>query len=171
MDQTIHIGGLWDSVFLPIVAPIIGTLAMVVVGWLAALASKLFGLKIEGQHRDALQTAIENAAGLALQKFGPAIRGASIRVNNPAITAAADYIIDAVPDALRYFGILPKADATTAQMADARAVLAEKVIAKVGVLSAPAMVDENATVKAMATKLGAAIKAAAPKAAATPAKK
>lgn len=133
-DNTIAVGGLWE-VFVGIIVPILGTVAALIVGWLASLASRLFGLNIEAKHREALQTAITNAAGLALQKVGPRVKGVTITVGSPAVAAAANYVIDSVPDALRYFGIMPKRPDVLA--ADhAKQIIAEKVVAKIGVLNA-----------------------------------
>ena len=99
-------------------------LAAAIAGWLANLLRVKFGLQIEEQHRNALQTALTNAAGLAIAKGADLTAGKKLDVKSVPVSAAVDYVVAAVPDALKYFGITPDA-------------VAEKIAAKLGVVQAP----------------------------------
>ncbi|MFD2235923.1 hypothetical protein [Aureimonas populi] len=83
---------------LEILAPILATLASALVPILVAALVQWFrklGIEIEANHRDALQSALTNAAMLALA------RGAG--QNAPQV--AIDYVKRSVPDAVKTFGL------------------------------------------------------------------
>lgn len=105
--------------------PIVSVLAAAIAGWLANLLRVKFGLEIEQKHRDALQTALANAAGLAIAKGKDLLADKSISVGNPAVADAVNYVVAAVPDALKYFGLTPER-------------VAEMVQAKIGKIEAGA---------------------------------
>jgi predicted regulator of Ras-like GTPase activity (Roadblock/LC7/MglB family) len=100
------------------VNPLLQTAAALLVGYLALLAKTKFNLSIEKDHRDALQTALTNAASLVVQKVGQLPFGQTIEISNPAVAEAVNYVIRAVPDAIKAFGLTPDA-------------LAEKIAAKI----------------------------------------
>lgn len=83
----------------------------VVVGLAITAAAGLFyrwtGYSIEQRHREALQTALTNAAGLAVAQAGTALVGKKIEITNPFIANAARYVTEGAPDALRFFNITP----------------------------------------------------------------
>jgi hypothetical protein len=68
------------------------------------------GLQIDAQHRDALQTALTNAAGVALNRLGNNLVGQKIEVGNAAVASAVTQVIKAVPDAVDHFGLANKPD-------------------------------------------------------------
>ena len=119
-DSSIAIGKVVElaSAFL---LPIISVLAAAVAGWLANLLRQKWGLEIDAKNREALQTAITNAAGLAIAKGASLAADKTIDVKNPAIAAAVNYAIAAAPDAIKYFKLTPEA-------------IAQKLAAKMGVM-------------------------------------
>lgn len=101
----------------PYLLAIVSVVAAAIVGWLAELLRRKFNLDIEASHRDALQTALANAAGLLIARAGSAFAGRKMDVKNAALADAVNYALQAVPDAIRYFGVTPES-------------LAEKIKAK-----------------------------------------
>lgn len=119
-STTVPVAGLYDLIA-SFLLPIVSVLVAAIGGYLANLLRIKFGLQIEEQHRNAFQTALTNAAGLAIAKGKDIAAGKSVDVKNPAIADAVNYVIAAAPDALKYFGITP-------------AAIAEKVTAKIGAM-------------------------------------
>lgn len=118
LQTSIALGGIYEALA-PYLIAVVSTLAAAIVGVLADLLRRKFGLQIEAQHRDALQTALTNAAGLVIAKGGDALKGKTIDISNPLVAAGVNYVRDAVPDAVSKFGLTPEA-------------LAEKIAAKIG---------------------------------------
>jgi hypothetical protein len=121
-----------NTVLMPILMAI-GSAAATVVTALAGLAvmwikkqlnlsdaqAAAVGLQIDQAHRDSLQTALTNAAGLALNSLGNDLKGRVIDVKNPAVANAINSVLDAAPDAVKYFGLDKAPNA-----------IAEKIVAK-----------------------------------------
>lgn len=101
----------------PYVLAVVSVLATAIVGWLAELLRRKFNLDIEAAHRDALQTALTNGAGLIAGKIGGALAGRTIDLKSVLLAEAVNYVLQAVPDAVRHFGVTPE-------------LLAEKILAK-----------------------------------------
>lgn len=104
----------------------VSILVTAILGWIAARIQAKTGIDIEARHREALQTAITNAAGLAINRLHGKLQDVTFDVRHPAIKQAVDYIGSAAPDAVRNFGLTPEQ-------------LAEKVVAKLGLAQAPAL--------------------------------
>lgn len=121
-DTTVPVGSLFGS-FKPYLVEIVSILAACLVAYVGKVAKDKFGIDIEASHRQALQTAIENAAGLLIAKAGDATSALKIDVKSPQAAAAINYVTAAVPDALKYFGITPDA-------------IGDKIKAKIGILAA-----------------------------------
>lgn len=113
----IDVGGIFGA-WKPYVVELVQIAALAIVGLLAELMRRQFNLTIEAKHREALQTAITNAAGLALNKLGNSLQGKTVEVGSPAVAAAANYVGKAAPEALKKFGIGPED-------------LREKIVAKI----------------------------------------
>jgi hypothetical protein len=106
-------------------ATVLTVAAGLVVAWLKkklnlsdAEAEKI-GLDMDALHRQALQTALTNAAGQALNRLGNELKGKVIEVNNPAVANAVNSVIKAAPDAVRYF-----------RLEERPSEIAEKIIGK-----------------------------------------
>lgn len=126
------------SAMFEIVRPFLVEIASVVISgavlWLVGTVKAKFNIEIDARHRDALQAALTNAAGLVINRAGGMAGALALPTQNPLIIEGVDYVVKSVPDALDHFGITPGA---------AGAILAEKLEAKIGV-----MVSTGAAAKA-----------------------
>lgn len=94
--------------------------------WLAGTVKRKFSIDIDAKHRDALQAALTNAAGLIINRAGGVAGAIALPKGSGQLRQGIDYVIESAPEALRHFGITPEA---------AGQVLAEKLEAKIGVLA------------------------------------
>jgi hypothetical protein len=106
-DGAIDVGGIFGA-WRPYVVGLVSIAALAIVGYLAELLRRQFNLSIEAKHREALQTAVQNAAGLALNKLGNSLEGKKVDIGSPAIAEAINYAAKAAPDALKKFGLGPE---------------------------------------------------------------
>lgn len=125
--QTPSTGSAVFEIVRPYLVELAAGFIVAVVGWLATTIKAKLGIDIEARHREALQAALTNAAGLVINRAGGAVGALHLPTHNPMITEGVDYVVKAAPDALKHFGITPEA---------ARSVLAEKLEAKIGLLTA-----------------------------------
>lgn len=93
----------------PYLLVIVSVMATAIVGWLAELLRRKFSLDIEASHREALQTALTNGAGLLLGKLGGALAGRKLDLKSIVLAEAVNYVLRSVPDAVRHFGVTPEA--------------------------------------------------------------
>lgn len=103
-----------------------------IIGWIAAQIKAKTGIDIEARHREALQVALTNGAGLILNSLGRRAKDITFDVKHPAIASGVKYVMEAVPDAVDNFGLRPEQ-------------LAEKLVAKLGLATAPADTDKPGT--------------------------
>jgi hypothetical protein len=103
------------NVLQPYLLAIVSVAATAIVGWLAELLRRKFNLDIDAAHREALQTALMNGAGLLIGKAGSAVAGKKLDLKSVALAEAVNYVLQAVPDAIRHFGITPEAVAEKLQ--------------------------------------------------------
>lgn len=115
-QATVDVGGIYGA-WQPYLLAVLGPVVAMIVGVLAELARRKFNLDIEASHRDALQTAITNGAGLALNRLGNTLQGKTIGVGNAAVAAGVNYVLKGAPDALRKFGL---SEADVARMIEAK---------------------------------------------------
>lgn len=121
----------WYALLQPYLTMIATTLITAAVAWLTAQMSKWTGMKIEGEHRDAFQTALTNGAGLLIQTLGTkASTMKGLDVHSKAVVDAIDYVQKSAQDAIVHFGITP-------------AAIAEKLEAKLGLLTPVGGVGET----------------------------
>lgn len=109
----------------PYVTELVGVVVAAVVGYALKLLRDRFSIEIEARHREALQTALTNGAGLLIAKAEDAAGALKLDLGNPALAEAVNYVLKGAPDALAYFGL------------GAHRVR-EMLIAKVGVVAAAA---------------------------------
>ena len=89
---------MWETylqIFSPVLSVLVGIIVTAGVPAIFQWLSKL-GLDIEARHRDALQSALQNATMLALARAG--LKGA-------IPFEAVEYVRQSVPDAVRKFGL------------------------------------------------------------------
>lgn len=92
----------------PYITELVGIFVAGVLGYLATLVKAKFGLDIEAKHREALQTALTNAAGLLIAKGDGLAAGINFDVKNPIVAEAVNYALKGAPDAMKYFGLTPE---------------------------------------------------------------
>lgn len=102
----------------------IGSIVAAAIGWLVVIAKNKFNIDIEARHREALQTALTNGAGLLIEKAPDLAEGIRINVRNEKLAGGIEYVLRSAPDALKYFGLLDPSD------------IAEKLVAKAKVIAA-----------------------------------
>ncbi|MEN5083699.1 hypothetical protein ABE438_14545 [Bosea sp. TWI1241] len=77
----------------------------VAIGMISARVYAWTGVNIEARHREALHSAIMTGVNAGLAKVGDAIGGKAIDVRSTAAAQAINYVLGAVPDAVRFFGL------------------------------------------------------------------
>lgn len=115
--STVDVGGIFGA-WRPYLLDIIGVAAAAIAGLICELLRRKLNLSISAEHREALQRALTNAAGLALNSLGNKLDGKTIDVKSPEVAQAVNYVAKAAPDALAHFGLTPQA-------------LEEKIVAKI----------------------------------------
>jgi hypothetical protein len=116
----------WDEILAPwvsILVPAVGGLLLALLGWAAAELKARTGIAIQQAHLVTLQTTLQNAAGKVLMRLGDKIRDAKLDVRHPAIREAVLYVNGAAADTVKAYEL------TEDQ-------IAEKILAKIGVLTA-----------------------------------
>lgn len=128
----------WAELLIPwmqLLVPVVVGFVIALLTYLTVLLRQRTGISIEQAHMQTLQTALENAAGKAIMMLGAKMKNAKLDAKHPAIQSAILYANDAALDAVKAFNL------TSEQMA-------EKIIAKIGVLTAP---DPTASPKDVTT--------------------
>lgn len=77
------------------------------IGWVAIVIKSKFGLDIDANMRNAVQTAATNAAGALVAKMEGPIGNVSIDVKSQLVKDGADMVIAKVPDAINHFKLSP----------------------------------------------------------------
>jgi hypothetical protein len=114
-STTVSAGPFWDAVA-PQITQLIALVGLGVITWVTttvgAIVKKKFGVDIEtsllqqeDSHRDALQTALTNAAGAVVQKIGTQADMTKIDVRDPMVAAAVRAVQASVPEAIDHFGL------------------------------------------------------------------
>lgn len=121
-DTTIDgasIFGAWKPYVVEIISIALAALAT----WVLATIKSKFGIDIEARHREALQSALTNAAGLVIFQVEKVAGSLKIDVGDERIANGVELVLKSVPDAVAYFGVTP-------------ATLREMLTAKIGVVAA-----------------------------------
>lgn len=130
-DTTIRVGDLMAP-WLEMLIGAVAVLITAVLGYLANLIRQKTGIDIEKARMETFQVALTNAAGLVIRRTTDSLANRTIDVRHPAVRQAIQYVNDAAPDAIDYFGL--GADE-----------IAEKIVAKLGIMSSQAVVVEERT--------------------------
>jgi cytochrome bd-type quinol oxidase subunit 2 len=123
--QTQSTGSAVFEVFRPFLVEVASVFVSAVVLWLAATMKAKLNIDIEAKHREALQAALTNAAGLVINRAGGMAGAIALPGRSALIVEGVDYVVQSAPDALKHFGITPEA---------AGEVLKQKLEAKIGVM-------------------------------------
>jgi hypothetical protein len=103
----------------PYIVDLVGVLVAAFLAWLTSWLHTRFNVDLDAAHRDTLETALKNAAGLVVQKAGSTLDGKSIQLGSPLLAEGVVYIMQHAGDAIEHFGLTPDA-------------LAKKLLAKLG---------------------------------------
>ena len=117
----------WEEIlapWYPILVPVFSSLMLAIAFWATTLLQRWTGIIIEKTHMETLQKAIENAAGKTVMILGAQMKNAELNLQHPAVRQAIMYVNQSAADSVKKF------DLDSSQ-------LAEKIIAKIGVLTAP----------------------------------
>jgi len=111
------------DLFTHYVVPVAGTAIGGLLTWLLAKLHVTLTVDKEKTLRQGLQTALVNAAGLLINKYGaPALSG--IIPSDPRMREGIEYVIGGATDALTYFHLI-----------NDKTAIAVKIIAKIGLES------------------------------------
>ncbi len=94
--------GFFESVN-PLLFNLVSAAIAVGVGYAIKRFTDWTGIAIEAKHREALQSALENAARLAIGHLESKLVGKPVDRSNPALLAATKYVRQSVPDAVGFF--------------------------------------------------------------------
>ncbi|MBA4219922.1 MAG: hypothetical protein C0458_04245 [Methylobacterium sp.] len=108
----------------PVLTEIATILLLAGLGYALKLLKEKAGIDIEASRRDALQAALTNAAGLLVARLGSGTLAMRLDAASPGVADGVAYVRSAVPDAVAHFGLT-------------ESEIAEKLVAKLGVLAAP----------------------------------
>jgi hypothetical protein len=92
----------------PYLLEVAGVLITGVVAWAAKRFRDWTGMEIEARHREALQSALTNAARLALDRGAAHAGEMRIPIGNAVLETGVDYVLKSVPDAVKHFGLSPE---------------------------------------------------------------
>ena len=106
---------------MPYLLALLSVVASAALAWITKKIHEWTGITIEARHREALQSALMNGARAALAKSVP--QGMAVDINNVAVREGVRFVLESVPDAVKYFGLTP---------ADIEKHLAPKLVAIVG---------------------------------------
>lgn len=102
----IDLGEVYGS-FKPYIEAAVTAGVVGLVGVVLELLRRKLNLSIDDSSRAALQTALTNGAGLALNKIGNSLQGRTVEVGHPAVEEALRYVLAAAPAAIARFGLSP----------------------------------------------------------------
>ncbi len=117
-STTVSAGPFWDAIEGPLTQLAV-LLVLGLITWVTTTVGAAFkkrtGIDIEtgllqqeALHRDALQTALTNAASSIVQKVGAQADLAKIDVRSPEMAAAVNMVAAAVPEAMAKFDLVPE---------------------------------------------------------------
>lgn len=105
---TIDIGQALTGSLQDIINASVTALIAALVGWVVIVIKNKFGLDIEAAHRDALTQFLQRQASSLVAQGAVKLSGVKIEVQNDALAAAANTALNAIPDALNFFGLTPE---------------------------------------------------------------
>jgi hypothetical protein len=117
----------WAELLNPWMPSIMAAVAALIIAFVTLLTSlfkKWTGIAIEDSNRAAIQASLTNAAGKAIMILADQIKDARLNAQHPAIKQAVEYVNQSAAGAVKAFDLKPEQ-------------IAEKIIAKIGILTAP----------------------------------
>jgi hypothetical protein len=107
--DAISIGQAFSSGLQPYVDAAASALIAALIGWVLMVVKAKFNVDIDAQHRAALTAFLQRQASSLVADGAVKLRGVKIEVSNPAVASAANTALNAIPDALKHFGLTPAA--------------------------------------------------------------
>lgn len=89
----------------PYVVELVSIIIAAAIAWATKKFHDLTGIQIESKHREALQSALTNGAKLVLDKLPV---GVQFDVKSAAVASGIRYVLESVPDAVKYFDLTPE---------------------------------------------------------------
>ncbi len=86
---------------------LVGMVTSIAVAVVTVLLKRKFGIDIEANDRQALQSALNNGTNLLLGRVLPDKIGFRVEVGNATVADAVEYVQKSVPDAIKRFGLSP----------------------------------------------------------------
>lgn len=110
--------------WLPILMAAFMGVVIALLTWIKSWIERRTNITIENVHMQTLQKAVENAAGLVLSKITTGAKTITVDVGSDAVRQGVSYVNQSAADAVAKFGLSSDQ-------------IAEKIIAKLGVITAP----------------------------------
>lgn len=105
-DTTVGLGGFFAGIQ-PYIVELVAILIAALTTWIAALVKKYTGITVEASHREAFQTALQNGVNYGLSKVSGKTETWSVDVKNEVLAEGLEYVLESVPDALKFFNLTP----------------------------------------------------------------
>lgn len=105
---TIDFGPIVASGLSELVTSVVVALISVAIGWVLYIVKNKFSIDIEATHRDALKSFLERQARSLVADGATKLSGVKVEVSSPALAAAANAGLTAVPGALKFFKLTPE---------------------------------------------------------------
>lgn len=106
--DTINIGQAFSTSLQPYIDAIVSALLALLVGYALYAAQKYLGIKAEEGLRQGLTQFLQRQASSLVADGMVKLSGVKIEVSSPALAAAANTALTAVPDAMNKFGLTPE---------------------------------------------------------------
>lgn len=106
-DTTVSLGTGLVSQIRDVMIAIAGAAITALGGWVAYWIKTKFGIDIEAQHREALQTFLSRQASALLSMGAVKLEGLKVDVKSEALASVARMAFTAIPDAMKYFNLSP----------------------------------------------------------------
>lgn len=105
-ETTISLSTFLDPIK-PLLIEIVTVVVGAIVGVIAAKVNKLTGLNIEAKHREVLHSALMNGALKGVSYVSKLSADTKIDVRSAILAEGLQYVAQAAPEAIRYFGLTP----------------------------------------------------------------
>lgn len=103
-DTNVYLKPIVDTV-MPYVTELISAIIIVFVTWLTSWVRAKLKLSIDKTMSDRLQTGLNNAAGILIQRYGPQLANTKLDVKDERVADVINYLITTIPDVLAHFKI------------------------------------------------------------------
>lgn len=106
--DAINIGQIFSGSMVDAVNAAVSAAILALVGWVAVVVKNKFNIDIEARHREALTAFLQRQASGLVATGAVKLQGVKVQVDSPALAAAANAAIAAIPQAMNWFGLTPE---------------------------------------------------------------